>query len=114
MADATQPGQQASVRRLAHAVSNALSRSGLEDLCRDSNGSPIQADWSWCFHGDRMPGAEGPRGFPGQARCPPTSPDDLPPADPGLIPLTVAEIKRLFNLLTRTWQATRHYLHWSW
>jgi hypothetical protein len=33
---------------------------------------------------------------------PPASPDDLPPADPGLIPLTVAEIKRIFNLLTRT------------
>ena len=44
---------------------------------------------------------------------PPTSPDDLPPADPGLIPLTVAEIKRLFNLITRTWQTLRHYLHWS-
>ncbi|MBA3489552.1 MAG: IS701 family transposase [Longispora sp.] len=43
----------------------------------------------------------------------PTSPDDLPPADPGLIPLTVAEIKRLFNLLTRTWQPTRHHLHWT-
>lgn len=45
---------------------------------------------------------------------PPTSPDDLPPTDPGLIPLTVAEIKRLFNLITRTWQTLRHYLHWSW
>ncbi len=44
----------------------------------------------------------------------PTSPDDLPPADPGLIPLTVAEIKRIFNLLTRTWQTIRHYLHWCW
>jgi SRSO17 transposase len=45
---------------------------------------------------------------------PPTSPDDPPPEDPGLIPLTVAEIKRLFNLVTRTWQTIRHYLHWSW
>jgi SRSO17 transposase len=45
---------------------------------------------------------------------PPTSPSDLPPADPGLIPLTAAEIKRVFNLLTRTWQTIRHYLHWSW
>jgi len=45
---------------------------------------------------------------------PPTSPDELPPADPGLIPLTVAEIKRVFNLITRTWQTVRHYLHWSW
>lgn len=44
----------------------------------------------------------------------PASPDDLPPADPGLIPLTAAEIKRVFNLITRTWQTIRHYLHWSW
>ena len=28
----------------------------------------------------------------------PTRPDQPPPPDPGLIPLTVAEIKRLFNL----------------
>jgi SRSO17 transposase len=45
---------------------------------------------------------------------PPTSPDDPPPEDPGLIPLTVAEIKRVFNLLTHMWQTIRHYLHWSW
>ena len=32
---------------------------------------------------------------------PQTTPDDVPPADPGLIPLTVAEVKRLVNLLTR-------------
>jgi SRSO17 transposase len=44
----------------------------------------------------------------------PTSPEDLPPADPGLIPLTAAEIKRVFNLITRAWQTIRHYLHWSW
>jgi len=30
---------------------------------------------------------------------PPTSPQDTPPDDPGLIPFTVAEIKRLLNLL---------------
>jgi hypothetical protein len=30
----------------------------------------------------------------------PTSPNTPPPADPGLIPLTVAEAKRLINLLT--------------
>jgi SRSO17 transposase len=45
---------------------------------------------------------------------PPTSPTSLPPADPGFIPLTVAEIKRLFNAAaTRArslWQAAR----WSW
>jgi len=45
---------------------------------------------------------------------PPTSPDDLPLEDPGLIALTVAEIKRVFNLITRTWQSIRHYLRWSW
>lgn len=44
----------------------------------------------------------------------PASPDDLPPEDPGLIPLTAAEIKRVFNLITRAWQTIRHYLHWSW
>jgi hypothetical protein len=32
----------------------------------------------------------------------------------GLIPLTAAELKRVFNLVTRTWQTIRHYLHWSW
>ena len=45
---------------------------------------------------------------------PPTHPDDEPPADPGLIPLTVAEIKRLANLVTRTGCALSHHLRWSW
>jgi SRSO17 transposase len=45
---------------------------------------------------------------------PPATPDELPPDDPGLIPLTAAEIKRLVNLVTRAWQSIRHYLHWSW
>jgi SRSO17 transposase len=45
---------------------------------------------------------------------PPASPDDLPPEDPGLIALTVAEVKRVFNLLTRDWQSIRHHLRWSW
>jgi SRSO17 transposase len=44
----------------------------------------------------------------------PTSATQPPPADLGLIPLTVVEIKRLFNLATRTWRSTCHYLHWSW
>jgi SRSO17 transposase len=43
----------------------------------------------------------------------PTDPNQTPPEDPGLIPITVAEIKRLFNLLTRTWQDPGHHLHWS-
>jgi SRSO17 transposase len=42
----------------------------------------------------------------------PTRPDDPPPADPGLIPLTVAETKRLVNLLTRSWHSLEHHLHW--
>jgi SRSO17 transposase len=46
--------------------------------------------------------------------APPRSPYDLPPTDPGLIDLTVPEIKRLFNLLTRVWHSTAHHLHWSW
>lgn len=45
---------------------------------------------------------------------PPASPGDRPPEDPGLIPLTAAEIKRVFNLVTRTGQTIGHYLRWSW
>ncbi len=48
------------------------------------------------------------------AAQPPTHPDDEPPADPGLIPLTVAEVKRLTNLLTHTGQRLTHHLQWSW
>jgi hypothetical protein len=44
----------------------------------------------------------------------PTSPDDEPPADPGPIVLTVAEVKRLANLITRTWHTTAHHLRWAW
>ena len=44
----------------------------------------------------------------------PASPDELPPEDPGLIPLTAAEIKHIVNLVTRARQPIRHYLHWSW
>jgi SRSO17 transposase len=43
----------------------------------------------------------------------PSSRTQPPPADLGLIPLTVIEAKRLFNLLTRTWQTIEHHLHWS-
>lgn len=43
---------------------------------------------------------------------PPISPHQAPPADPGLIPLTVTEVKRLVNLLTRTWHSLEHHLHW--
>jgi SRSO17 transposase len=44
----------------------------------------------------------------------PTRPDDQPPEDPGLIALTVAEIKRLFMLVTRRLQPEAHHLHWVW
>jgi hypothetical protein len=44
----------------------------------------------------------------------PTSPEDTPPEDPGLIPFTVAEVKRLLNLLLQPHHSLRHYLHWSW
>jgi hypothetical protein len=44
----------------------------------------------------------------------PTNPTEPPPADLGLIPLTVVEIKKLFNLATRIWRPISHHLHWSW
>jgi SRSO17 transposase len=43
---------------------------------------------------------------------PPTSPDQAPPADLGLLPLTVAEVKRLVNLLTRYRHGIDHHLRW--
>src|SRR5690606_5612392 len=39
----------------------------------------------------------------------PADPDEIPPADPGLLPLTVPEVKRLVNLLTHNrhaWNTT--------
>jgi hypothetical protein len=42
----------------------------------------------------------------------PANPDTAPPADPGLIPLTVAEAKRLINLFTRSWHSIEHHLRW--
>jgi hypothetical protein len=44
----------------------------------------------------------------------PTSPDDPLAVGPGLIVLTVAEIKREFNLTTRAWHTIRYHLCWSW
>lgn len=44
----------------------------------------------------------------------PTRPDDQPPDDPGLIALTVVEIKRLFVLVTRRPHPQTHHLHWIW
>jgi SRSO17 transposase len=45
---------------------------------------------------------------------PPASPDDIPPEDPGLIPLTVAEVRRLANPIVRTGRALAHHPRWSW
>lgn len=45
---------------------------------------------------------------------PPTSPDQAPPTNPGLIPLTVAETRRLLNLFTPSRLARAHHLRWSW
>jgi hypothetical protein len=45
---------------------------------------------------------------------PPTSGYDNPPEDPGLIPLTVAEVKRLANLAAQTGCELAHHLRWSW
>ncbi|HEY1915519.1 MAG TPA: hypothetical protein VGH27_08085, partial [Streptosporangiaceae bacterium] len=44
---------------------------------------------------------------------PPASPDDLPPEDPGLIPLTVAEVKRLLNAATAQPRPAWHAAWWS-
>jgi hypothetical protein len=44
----------------------------------------------------------------------PTSPTQPPPTDLGLIPLTVVEVKKLFNLATQVWRSTEHHLYWSW
>lgn len=44
----------------------------------------------------------------------PTTPDEQPPENLGLIALTVAEIKRLFNLATRRLQPEIHHLRWIW
>ena len=44
----------------------------------------------------------------------PTTPDEQPPEDLGLIALTVAEIRRLFTLVTRQLQPETHHLHWVW
>ena len=44
----------------------------------------------------------------------PSSPTETPPTDVGLIPLTVVEVKKLFNLATRVWRSAEHYLYWSW
>jgi SRSO17 transposase len=43
---------------------------------------------------------------------PPTSPNDLPPADFGMISLTIAEIKRLLGTVTAPPRSFLHTAHW--
>jgi len=44
----------------------------------------------------------------------PVTPEDKPPEDPGLVALTVAEVKRLFILVTRRVLPEAHHLRWAW
>jgi SRSO17 transposase len=44
---------------------------------------------------------------------PPRRPGQRPPADTGMIPLTVAEMKRLFNTTTAASPSLLHAAHWS-
>ena len=44
---------------------------------------------------------------------PPTHPGQQPPQDPGMIPLTIAEIKRLLNATTTRTPSLEHTAHWS-
>ncbi len=43
----------------------------------------------------------------------PTRAGQQPPEDPGLIPFTVPEIKRLYILFSQTWHSIAHGLSWS-
>jgi hypothetical protein len=44
---------------------------------------------------------------------PPVSPRQAPPPDPGLIPLTVPEIKRLLASALQRTHPSRHAAHWA-
>jgi hypothetical protein len=44
----------------------------------------------------------------------PATQNNPPPADPGLIGFTVAEIKRRFILVTRRLLPETHHPHWTW
>ncbi|HZB31708.1 MAG TPA: hypothetical protein VE465_16225 [Streptosporangiaceae bacterium] len=45
--------------------------------------------------------------------APPTSANDTPPEEPGLIPLTIAEIKHLVNTVNQTTRSLLHATRWS-
>ena len=44
----------------------------------------------------------------------PSSPDDLPPQDPGLIPLTVPQVRRLLAAESAPSWPPGHVEHWDW
>jgi SRSO17 transposase len=44
---------------------------------------------------------------------PPATPDQAPPAEPGMIPLTIPEISRLLAVLTTRPLPPRHVIHWD-
>ena len=46
-------------------------------------------------------------------QAPPPVRPDLPPAEPGMIPLTIPEIKRLLAALTIPPLPLRHVIHWD-
>jgi SRSO17 transposase len=45
---------------------------------------------------------------------PPTDRDQEPPDDPGLVPLSVAETRRLLNLFTPKPESKEHHMYWDW
>jgi SRSO17 transposase len=49
----------------------------------------------------------------GSQAPPPTVPGQAPPPDPGMIPLTIPEIKRLLAALTARPLPPRHVIHWD-
>ncbi|MGD0067633.1 MAG: hypothetical protein ABSB76_29890, partial [Streptosporangiaceae bacterium] len=53
------------------------------------------------------------RGRTGSQAPPPVTPDQAPPAEPGMIPLTVPEIKRILAGLTSRPQPPEHVIHWD-
>ena len=53
------------------------------------------------------------RGRTGTQAPPPAAPDQAPPAEPGMIPLTIPEITRLLAVLTTRPLPPRHVIHWD-
>jgi hypothetical protein len=53
------------------------------------------------------------RGRTGTQAPAPSAPGQAPPADPGMIPLTVPEIKRILAALTTRPPPPPHVIHWD-